>query len=75
MYFQVRQLPEDFPVEDHLVGQHDLCAGGPRNGFRWRRALINLAGSEVEQGLPGQITGVERVAIENNDFHEKLKIR
>lgn len=71
-HFKVRALVYG-PLRDRgLVHDHDLRVSdalGDQGRFDVRRAVIDRDLAQRLEPVPAQITGVFRVAVQNNDFH------
>ncbi|MFM1944614.1 MAG: hypothetical protein RI897_3596 [Verrucomicrobiota bacterium] len=65
--FEVGELLDRGLVEYDLIGEKDGGLGGAFEEFVRLGAVVDLAGSERAEGVPGEVAGVERVAVEDGD--------
>ena len=66
---QPRQRADDFAWHQRLVRDDHLRARTARSNLLWRRAVVDLASAQRLQGIPAQVTGIQCVAVEDNEFH------
>jgi hypothetical protein len=69
---QLRELLQTCRVKWHLVGNNRSGITNPRQDLIRSGPVINLEVTQLFQGSPIEITGISRMAIENNDFHKTL---
>jgi hypothetical protein len=67
--FQLWQLSQRFSRQWRFVGQQDVGAARPLEYLIQRCPIVTDEFSEFRYLVPGVVTGIQSVAIENNDFH------
>ena len=67
---QVRQLPDHFPRQLHLVGHDDLSSPGPFHRLLVEGVVVDGELAEGLQALPAEIAGIEGVSVEYHNFHQ-----
>ena len=72
---QLRELGEGLRRQRRLVGQENVRVEGPFDNLIHGRAIVADEFTELGDIVPGIVTGVQRGAVEYNDFHSVISIR
>jgi len=71
--FEIRKLGEGCRVQRAFVGENDIGIFRPLNDLADRGARINGELAEFLNFSPRVVAGVESMAIEDGDFHLRVK--
>ena len=67
--FQPRQLGDDLPIDNDLVGQHHIRIGSPRHRLIGLRAVIHRHLAQLLQSIPRQIARICRITVKDYYLH------
>lgn len=70
--FELGEGSDGVCVEDDFVGQDDVGCRAPFDDFVESSAVVDGAVAKRAEGFPGEVSRVEGVSIENDDFHVEV---
>ena len=68
--FQMGQRSYGICVEHNFIGQQNIRSGSAFRNFRRCSAVVNNALSQTFQFVPGKISGIGGITVENYYFHD-----
>ena len=72
---ELRQRRQSFLAQRRLVGENDLRPAAARTISLLGRAIVDGQLAQGRHRVPGVIARVERVAVEHDDSHGRLRVR